>query len=159
MPNLYEKAMLAEGVKENILMQAKRLIDKDLGDLSDLPADLRNTVANIYYKNIHNVEKLKSPSVEKESYDQTDFIVPSMREMRYFNQHEEIKDAVFLLREAKNKRGQKHCKFLLEMILDIFKYRIPDAEEKAMIIRKAERMFRKSLEFRNLYVRMLELKE
>jgi hypothetical protein len=120
-------------INQSALRQARNLITRDYGDLSDLPEEVRNTVVNVYYEfccaSLELKEKFPYPQIIRQAKDlraglkqfceQEAFYVSAMNNLpKIINELRKI---------SPDKEGYE---FIIQVILDIFKYRIPDVNEK-----------------------------
>ncbi|HTA95050.1 MAG TPA: hypothetical protein VK769_02900 [Verrucomicrobiae bacterium] len=116
------------------LNQARQLIKSDLGDLSDLPEELRNTLANTYYEYCYLGLELEGefafPSVISMESD------PVAGMNKFVSESAHLEAAVKALPEVIRglrgitRQGNENYERWTSLILDIFKYRIPDADKK-----------------------------
>ena len=138
------------------LEKATNAIFADFGMLDDMPQELRNTLANIYYKFFALNRNLRDPG-EVLGYDNTDFtsIYKGLIQgsTTVLTEYKFAKGMIDSLREAR-KRDSGIYDYLVIHTLDILKYRIPNAHEKTPIRRAIERKFRKHREVNGLYDRM-----
>ena len=116
----------------------------DFGLMSDLPYELANTVANVYWRYFQQkvdsaphitIEELTMRAVEFNGIKET---ITKFRLMPSEGVHQSLID------------------YMAEVILSAVKYRIPDFESKSLLRCKIERMFRKSQDIPNL-VKVLRL--
>lgn len=118
------------------------LIKGELGDLDDLPYELQNTVSNIYYRS--NPSTLMS---ESSGDALTDFKMHSMNMINRLSDTKYIGDMIKSLREVREQAESKDFgavyDYLVTLYLDIYKYRIENAQDKTPIRRSIERKFKK----------------
>lgn len=135
----------------------------ECGNISDLPLELRNTVANVYYRFFasaaHYLNKenaLKTLSIKElrnELVAKKDVPLDSQEPETDFKEIAKTIAAceslpVFLdeLREIKKHKSLVEYKKAIEFIYDTFKYNIKDAKSKLLIHRVIERKFKTQLE-------------
>jgi hypothetical protein len=139
-------------INELALRMAKNEL-KSLGNLNDFPADLRNTLANLFYKHFGGLK-----TTEYESMINTSDTSAYFEETVHVKTHYEIaKGVIQNLRRVKDEDGDELFVFGVKVTQDIFKYRIPDAQNKTVIRRAIERKFSKPVEIPNLYSIIMDL--
>ena len=113
-----------------LLDSTAEMARKDLGTLDDLPIEVANTIANIYYK----YHLSDDDSIEKHQYEiDIDAIQKIIKNMR-------------ILRET----NPDLYDYSVDFFLDLFKYRIPEANKKSAFRRRIERKLKKVEEIENL---------
>lgn len=142
------------------LKTAEDHIESELGTLDDLPKELANTIANVYYRFCAN-------ALEMLSYSKREFFIPNSvkresgdsRELYkkfMYNQAQIVTDLESAPKFIKGLRGiDKYAqpnlyKFTVEFILDCLKYNIENAQNKTGLRRMVERKFKKPDEIPNL---------
>ena len=139
------------------LCQAAMIMRGQLGDLNDLPVELQNTLANIYYRFFAIQEDMLSrgqsglldtylppPKNHRDHFKlYTDFQALTLA---YFGN---AKGLVNAAREA-GAKSRELFSYLNTMTLDVFKYNIDDAGSKSPIRRAIERKFKTVYEIPNL---------
>lgn len=146
------------------LHEAMDFMRRDLGDVDDLPIEVVNTLANVYYRffalqehmNSGGTSRLIEPFMPPASDALTDF--------KNFNQLNAntlsaIKLAKKLVQAARLTRSQnpKLFPYTATLMLDVLKYNIENANSKSIIRRFIEREFwGKSYEIANFYERALK---
>ena len=138
------------------LKQAANSLFRDLNRLDDLPQELRNTLANVYYRFFALRRNLRDPS-KVLGYENSDF----MSTYKGFMQGSTFALADFQcakgmiegMRETR-KHNPDIYDYMVVLTLDVFKYRIPNAQDKTPIRRAIERKFKKPNEIAGLYERM-----
>lgn len=127
------------------LDEASKALHRTLGSLDDFRPEVQNTVANIYYK-FHLLRKHGFPDpLEIQSAES---FANSVSEI--ISAHECAPDMLRTIREeAKN--NKIFFSFVQQYFLDIFKYRIKNAEDKSAIRRTIERPFYRPAEIECLY--------
>lgn len=142
------------------LKMAEDHIREQLGTLDDLPKELANTIANVYYNFYGNVlevaidskrEFVIPKSIKRESGD-----LQQLFENFMANQAKIVTDLESAPKFIKGLRGiDKYSqpnlyKFTVEFILDCLKYNIENAQNKTGLRRMVERKFKKPDEIPNL---------
>ena len=139
------------------LNMAEDQIKSELGTLDDLPKELANTIANVYYKFYGNY-------FEMLSYSKREFFIPKSMKRELGDLHQLAKkfmtDQAHMVtdRESAPKfikalRGiDKHAepnlyRYWTEFIIDCLKYNIENAQNKAGLRRKIERKFKNRMRF------------
>jgi hypothetical protein len=131
-------------------------IKKDLGSLDDIPYELANTVANVYYRYFnHAVDVMKQaannpgwiPKQMKREIDMlagmTSFVEDTVR---FKSDLEAVPEFIQGLRNI-DKRSQPNLyQYAVDFLLDCLKYDIKDAHKKAGLRRMIERKFSKGKE-------------
>lgn len=142
--------------KKEILEMCETAIRKDLGSLDDIPHELANTVANVYYRYFNlAVDMMKQaannpgwiPKQMKREPDMlasfTSFVEDTAR---FKSDFEAVPKFIQGLREI-DKRSQPNLyQFTVDFILDCMKYDIKDAHKKTGLRRMIERKFSKAKE-------------
>jgi len=130
-------------IDNEILKKCKFMVEKDLGDLNDLPKELANTFVNFYYRVFELEKKLEGKS-NSHLLDDNNDIIQSMKdfsfEFHFILEHfKRIPDYVYHLREIKIKEPEGY-EYIVNLYLDILKFRIDDAHNKSEIRRRLERL-------------------
>ena len=146
-------------LKKDILELCKKGIRERLGSLDDLPHELANTVANIYYK-FYDISAdweqqrvnptLPSGVKEQLGKDPNKNIVKASKKYieesiiikHHFNGINQWIDTLRKLKRTHPNNYQDY-EFLVEVILDQMKYRINNLENKNIIRRRIERKLKK----------------
>lgn len=138
------------------LEQAANSLFQDLGRLDDLPQELRNTLANVYYRFFALRLNLRDPS-KVLGYENSDFISTYKGLMQgstfALADFQCAKGMIEGMRETR-KHNPDIYDYMVVLTLDVFKYRIPNAQDKTPIRRAIERKFKKPNEIAGLYERM-----
>lgn len=119
-------------------------ISMELGSLSDLPYDLANAVANVYYRYFEmGVAATPAVSVHESDkrlveYQSISAVITQFRALPHQGAHPSV------------------VEYVMNHLLDHFKHRIPDAERKMPILCRMQRLFYPGQDIPNL-VRKLEL--
>lgn len=147
------------------LHEAMESMHNDLGNVDDLPAELVNTLANVYYRFFALQEHMSSGS---KSRLLEPFMPPAgdtlaaFKNLNQFNAEtlSAIKFAKNLVQAARLARSQNPNLFpyMVTLMLDMLKYNIKNANSKSIIRRFIEREFMsKSYEIPNFYERALKV--
>jgi len=138
-------------VNKEVLELAENAIRKELGTLDDIPYELANTVANIYYRFFALASEVKDKPKEgwmltaiKRSGDLERGLAHFIDD--YARIESDLKSApkfINGLRAIDKSKEPKLYRYTVDFILDCLKYNIPNATKKTAIRRKIERKFRK----------------
>jgi len=146
-------------MKKEVLNIVGDVIRQNLGRLDDIPHELANTVANVYYRffllalEAHEAKDHASwvPLQIKRSPDfitgLKDFI---NKYPQIIGDFDAINEHIKALRQVDRIRKPNTYSFLVEYLLDEYKYNIKNAGNKPEILRKIERKFKKIGEIPNL---------
>ena len=144
-------------MKKEVLEAVGEAIRNNLGRLDDIPHELANTIANVYYKFFSLVFEAKGnkvfwlPSQVKRASDYltgiTEFVNTFPQIIADF---EAINEHVRALRQIDKIRKPNTYSFCAEYLLDEYKYNIKSAHNKPEILRKIERKFKRPDEINNL---------
>ncbi|MDM7987105.1 MAG: hypothetical protein QUS13_07225 [Smithella sp.] len=140
--------------KKEVLQMCEIAIRKDLGSLDDIPHELANTVANVYYRYFNqefDVMKQGSKNpfwIPKQVKRQPDLLTgfTSFVEdtAKFTSDFKVAPKSIQGLREI-DKRSQPNAyQFAVDYILDCLKYDIKDAHKKIGLRRMIERKFSKA---------------
>jgi hypothetical protein len=139
--------------KQDVLKLCETAIKKDLDNLDDLPYELANTVANVYYRYFDqslDVMKRASnnpgwlPREVKRENDILEGITSFANNVAKFKSDiESVPGFIEGLREIDRQEQPNLYKFAVDFILDILKYDIKDAQKKTGLRRIIERKIRK----------------
>ena len=146
-------------IDEDVLRQAAEAMLSDLGETTDLPAELANTIANVYYRFFACAEhmmrggntNLLEPYLESPTGFSDAFRQFSQLNTDAIAAIESVKDLVRSAREAKEQGGKVAFSYCVTLILDVFKYGISNAHTKSPIRRAIERKFKKTKEIPDLF--------
>lgn len=149
--------MDSKSICNKSLRNAYEELIEDFGELSDLPDELVNTLANIYYRFYILQEHLGAggntpfltPYIDSSSSvmrGMNDFNAFSTQTLSAFKYAKELIDAARNTREQNN----KFFHFLVTLTLDILKYDINNASTKSPLRRFFERRLKKVREIENL---------
>ena len=146
-------------INNEAVERARLLVKEDFNHLNDLPIELQNTIANIYYK----IAQVSLNCERGEQFPSSVALSDNFKEG--FERF--VHDSVFLIECRKSlpgivsglrpdvlrKKNQEDVDFMIFALLCVFKYRIPNALQKSMVRLKFERWRRESSvdEIDNLY--------
>ncbi len=153
---------IAEGsLNRDVLRQAAEALRGDLGDLSDLPLELANTLANVYYRFFACAEHTTrggNTNLLKPYLDESRSPCDAFKYFSKFNAEtlasfEFAKNFVQSVRGIKKKKPELFS-YMTTLTLDILKYKIDNADSKTPIRRAIERRFKTPREIPDLLERM-----
>lgn len=133
-----------------VLMATYSTIESELGLLGDLPFELANTVANVYFRYFEmgvnsspllSIEQIARRQVERESIPK---VISNYRVVKQKSTDQPFVNSEFIIDD------------MAECIIDVYSYQISDAPTKMLILRRIERKFRKTKDISDL-VRGLQL--
>lgn len=110
-------------IDPDIVEISQKKIEENLGNVTDLPYELANTVVNIYYfyflskSNIHEFYAYRNVEVKFQAID----------------------GMIHDLRKIDKTENPKEYKYLVDYILDVMKYDIKNAHKKGTLRRMIER--------------------
>ena len=150
--------MNANLISQKALREAAEIMHWQLGVLDDLPVELANTLANIYYRPIAYTEHLSSGgrSLFLDPYvpESSSMLDAFKNNNKFFSEAQSTfecaKDIVLSARQACSENPELFP-YLVTLMLDLFKYNIENAESKTPIRRAIERKFKKVREIPNLF--------
>ena len=140
------------GIDKSVIVNCEEAIKDRLGTLSDLPYELANTVANIYYKYFElygdgfpDYNSFTSLKDIPENVHPVDFM--AQRATSYSTAGPQLNatnETIDKLRESDLKgTNPEMYQNAVGVIVDFIKYGIEDADQKSPMRRKLERKFRK----------------
>jgi hypothetical protein len=141
-------------IVEDALVWAAMSLQQDLGDIGDLPHDLQNTTANIYYRYAYHIvmglltfqDGISDDLIENFQYIQTKTVNLGLAK----NDVMCIKECISALRDIDKNSQPNTYKYAVQITLDNLKYNIPGWWKKTGIRRWMERMFIKPNEIPEL---------
>lgn len=153
--------MLKSGVSEDVLKIAADSIRGELGTLQDLPRELANTVANIYYRQVallyaaNGRRHLLDPFIGQPSNSfLDDFKKLANLQAESLAASQTTKTFIDALRDMRKGVNSPKAKaiydYMIVLTLDIMKYEITKASDKTPIRRAVERKFKTPREIANL---------
>lgn len=145
-------------ISQNALREAAKIMHRHLGDLDDLPIELVNTLANIYYRFFaykdHMLSGGRSLFLDPYVPQSSNLLDAYKNNNKFFAEvsstFECAKGIVLSARQA-CAENPKLFSYLVTFMLDVFKYNIENAESKTPIRRAIERKFKKVREIQNLF--------
>src|SRR5437588_6751143 len=114
---------------QNTFMLTHANLRKDFGTLDDVPYELANAVANVYWRQFEQGHP-SSPMLPAEE--------SIMREEEYKGTKRVIKE--FRIMRARNDCSANLVAYTVDYLLDVFRHRIPDADNKRPIWRRIQRL-------------------
>ncbi len=116
---------------ERIVRAVKEIIQKEFLDLNDIPYELANTIANIYYKSlVYATDKSINPMSKhlpynKNGWSVVDCMTQSLYDIEVVQRELEFVPVLIKeLREQKQRNHQFEYKMAVLMALDTLKYNI-----------------------------------
>ncbi len=142
------------------LKMAEDLIRDQFETLDDLPKELANTIANVYYKYCANFLEIMGDSrreffipksIKRESGDLSQLFMKFVtNQTQIVNDLEAASKFIDGLRGIDKYAQPNLYKFTVDFILDCLKYNIDNVQNKTGLRRMVERKFKKSDEIPNL---------
>lgn len=159
--------LVPKELNKNAFSKAVESLLEDFGSLDDLPTELRNTIANIYYRFYVNIEYMNSGGNSKllESYIPRsistrdafmNYTAFSAQTIAAFETAKSMIDPIRAARKSQPER-KEIFDYMVQVALDSFKYDIDNAHEKTPFRRAIERKFKKPNEIPELYNKMRPL--
>lgn len=141
------------GADFRTLVRTAEAIQRDFGDLDDLPRELANTISNIYFK-LFLLAEGQMLSGRKRPAKQN--LLGAVTEFSELTAHltsatRFLPAMVGDLREMRSAGRLDIYQYSLDFMLDVFKFRIKKADEKRPITRRLERLFERPNEVKDLY--------
>lgn len=133
-------------ILRSALDKARAAIIADLGSTADLPRELLNTVANIYYQAFFPIE-CRPPTGHNMPAVLQSFIIENARLAAGV---EHMPRIIQSLRKIDRHAKRGLYDYSVEFLLDVFKYQIADAGNKTGVRRMIERKLKKVSEIDNL---------
>jgi hypothetical protein len=134
-------------INNKALSLAGKTLYDNLNSLRDLPYELANTLANIYYRFFLIIEDPTCDSIYFDPY-----IVRSNNNLVVFENLQKFKsetnsffgEAANLTRSAREVRLEREelFEYLVEILLDVMKFNIEGAQSKIPLRRRIERKFK-----------------
>ncbi len=140
-------------INQQAFNNARQLIQRDFGNVTDLPEDLRNTVVNTYYEFCClELEFNHGPHHHPDYYHATNTVGPKLGWLgnlkKFYDEDVRLRAAVKHLpeiisgmREFKRDGETTGYKLAVSMAIDLFKYRIPRSIYKSPVRLAIERPF------------------
>ena len=131
-------------VHTEALNRARQIIRRDFGDLSDLPEELRNTLANTYYKFCHMSMELEGDYAFPDMIALSGDLVKGTK--AFIKETSLLQAGVQTLPKVVSAirsiiANDEDPELAIRVCLDIFKYRIPGVDKKSSLRVKLERPF------------------
>ena len=128
------------------LNKARDLIKQTFDDLSDLPIEVRNTIANIYYEYSLTLLKLKSDSPLPESISRSNDLKSGFQNFikdsaELISSVETIPKVISAIRNVSRKGNKKSFDLFVLTFLYMYKYKIPNVTNKSLFRLKIEKFF------------------
>ncbi len=121
-----------------VLEMCRRALIQDCGTLADLPYELANTIANVYYR-FFALEYEPEPSFTSIE----DSIANVSERARILADHHFAPKIVTALRQMIKEAHPSYVEAFAEMFVCQLKYRIDDAPEKSLARLKVERFLKR----------------
>ena len=117
------------------LNYARRLLTRDFGDVSDLPESLRNTIVNTYYEYSAMCLELNDKFAWPSAITLESDLMSGLEKFGRDSAHLEaavkvLPDLVRAIRGMRREGRTEGFELTVSLTLDIFKYRIPNANTK-----------------------------
>ena len=124
---------------EKIFLVTRQALASDFGNLDDLPRELANTIANVYYRFWSLSE---APDREFVSVDDSSAALENLRRIQI--EFDFSKKVVAELRRLKPQVHSSLFEITADMFLSILKYKIDDAAIKSAVRLRLERFLRRN---------------
>ena len=129
-------------INNQAIDQARKLIAREYGNLSDLPEEVRNTLVNVYYEFCYMSSERKSkfafPTIFKLAGNLLDGAEQHFKESAHLQASiNNMPQIIGGLRSMSP--DEEGYDLVVEVFLDIFKYKIDDADKKSFEQLRAER--------------------
>jgi hypothetical protein len=140
------------GIDKSVIVKCEEAIKNRLGTLRDLPYELANVVANIYYRyfelygdGLPDYKTFTSLKDIPEKVHPADFMLQKATSYRTVGpQLNAINETIDKLRESDLKgMNPEMYNHAVEVIVDFIKYGIENADQKSLMRRNLERKFKK----------------
>jgi len=137
--------------KKEVLEMCEKAIRDELGTLEDLPYELANTVANVYYRFFTlGLDAIKRrphslPASVKRKNSLAKGMATFMQDStRSITDVESVADFIKGLREIDKRQQPNLYQYSVDFILDFLKYDIKNVHEKTGLRRMVERKIKKN---------------
>ena len=153
---------LSTTVDEGVLEDAARHLQSHLGDLLDLPEELRNTLASVYYE-VHWLRRKEgaTPLVDHlpRQKDPGKLLDVAMKQAILRTSQYQLADTLVQgIREANKDTQPRLHGMLVRIALDLLKWNIKNSFKKSELRRSLEKIGKKPLpEVPGIYERMRQL--
>ncbi|MCP3922452.1 MAG: hypothetical protein GY714_07700 [Desulfobacterales bacterium] len=121
---------------DKIISICKFLIEKNSGSISGLKHELKNTVVNVYYKEIENF-------ILQNELDASEISETEIMDKLSSDKISVLTRMINSLKEIIKKEGKKEIGFITQLVLDEMKFGINDAHKLSEVSRFIKRFFRK----------------
>jgi hypothetical protein len=145
-------------ISEPALTRARELINREIGDMTELPEETRNTIANVYYEFAAMEIELDRPNAWPSQLSLAGDLKKGIEQFgknaAFLNASmETMADIVKGIRQFAREGNRKGYDLTIKIFQDMFKYRIPDIHKKTSIKVSIERPFydSKVIEISNLW--------
>lgn len=136
--NCREKSMNYEALKNT-----HSLIERDFGDITDLPEELQNTLCNIYYKCSlieQDTHKFAFGDRSEGNGKVAERLKKGMSDMAFYTSSmESLPEIITGLREVISEGNKSDIQFVTEVLLFTYKYRISNASSKSYLRARIEK--------------------
>ena len=140
-------AILYAEVDPVIVKKCRLMMYGEFGHLGDIPHELTNTIANIYYEFFKIDKGLQKEGISKDYFKSEnifDDLEPFSHRIRGIQfKLDTMRNLIPYLREIDQDKQPNLYKLWLSVCYDILKYDIPNTMKKSGIRRKIERFFKK----------------
>lgn len=141
-------------INSGAIVHARETIKDKLGRINDLPTELANTIANIYYK-----DALFYFDYRNKVRTGSSFIISSINKGEYDNFINDMSHSLYsvssvpeLISNLRKLKIKDHNLYIyaVDLFLDIYKYKINNAHKKSLFIRRILRWLHTPNELPNL---------
>ncbi|MBF0344809.1 MAG: hypothetical protein HQL06_11325 [Nitrospirae bacterium] len=127
-------------IDQETLNVCKKVMHADLGSVKDLPVELANSLANLYYRFVC----LTTDSCCEESVGRGRPQVPGLETAKALAAVEVVPQMINELRSIDRTAKPLKYRAVYELIIDYIKYDIKDANNKPLLMRIVERFIKKA---------------
>ena len=136
-------------IEKDIIEKCREIIKNELGTLDDIPYELANTIANIYYRFFMLTEKIVSSKSLNDFLSEREDILVSLQEISneinfLLTSVQLIPQYIKNLRNIDKERQPNLYRLFVNIYLDDLKYNIKNPFNKTGIRRKIERFFKRN---------------
>jgi len=161
--------LIPKDLNKNAFSKAVEHLAGNLGSLDDLPSELANTIANIYYRAWEQWIALApmrkgTPAPAAIIFDHPDGALEGYRQFTKKSSslvagYKHAASMISAIRDTQRKHPDRKdlVHYMVQVALDSLKYDIDNAHQKTPIRRSIERRFKKPEEISDLYERMRPL--
>lgn len=151
-----------DAIDNEALQRARSLVAQDLGSITDLPTEIQNTIANLYYKMAQFLVNYQPGGNIPASVFKSGNVVKDLRgfgeeQANWIAGRKHLPGIISALRKVRDHESREEFENLALIILCMFKYGIPNALDKSVIRLKIEKRLRQAKvdEIENLYQMIL----